>query len=206
MNFDTDVRDDLQDHIAPAPQEREISLGTSTILGIFFGLALLCAAFFGFGYSMGHKASLPPVAAADATLTPKKDNTFSSFKTAPSTAPAKPVEATPPPTTTAADTADTNATAAPASATPAAEPVAGDQPPPSSQGVWTVQVSVSSVKPDAEKLTGVLTRQGFPASMSTTKDGKFHIRVGPFATKAAADTTRKMLVADGYKEPYISNH
>ena len=32
-------------------QDREISLGTTTILGIFFALALLCAVFFGFGYS-----------------------------------------------------------------------------------------------------------------------------------------------------------
>ena len=201
MNFENDVRDDLQDHMTHAPQEREISLGTSTILGIFFGLALLCAAFFGFGYSMGHKASLPPVAAAESSAAPKKD-TFSSFKTTPAPAP-KSVDIAAATTATAPDSADVaDAPAKPATA----EPVAGDQPPPSADGIWTVQVSVSSVKPDAEKLTGVLTRQGFPATMSTTKDGKFHIRVGPFATKTAADTTRKMLVADGYKEPYISNH
>ncbi len=203
MNFENDVRDDVQDHIAQAPQEREISVGTSTILGIFFGLALLCAAFFGFGYSVGHKASLPPVA-ADPGLTPKKDSTFSSFKTTPTPAPkpAEPAAAASQATPVASEAAESADTTKPATA----EPAAGDQPPPSSEGVWTVQVSVSSVKPDAEKLTGVLTRQGFPATMSSSKDGKFHIRVGPFATKAAADTTRKMLVADGYKEPYISNH
>jgi DedD protein len=44
-------------------QDREISLGTTTILGIFFVLALLCAIFFGFGYSLGRKSAHPtPVA------------------------------------------------------------------------------------------------------------------------------------------------
>ena len=47
-------------------QDREISLGTGTILGIFFALALLCAVFFGFGYSMGRK-SAQPTSTADAT-------------------------------------------------------------------------------------------------------------------------------------------
>ena len=50
-------------------QDREISLGTGTILGIFFALALLCAVFFGFGYSMGRKSAQPttPISAESAT-------------------------------------------------------------------------------------------------------------------------------------------
>ena len=37
--------------------DREVSLGTPAILGIFFALALICACFFGFGYTMGRKAA-----------------------------------------------------------------------------------------------------------------------------------------------------
>ena len=33
--------------------DTEITLGTSSILGIFIGLALICGIFFGFGYSLG---------------------------------------------------------------------------------------------------------------------------------------------------------
>jgi DedD protein len=33
--------------------DAEITLGTRSILGIFFGLALICGVFFGFGYSVG---------------------------------------------------------------------------------------------------------------------------------------------------------
>ncbi len=32
---------------------REITLSTASLLGIFFGLVLICGVFFGFGYSMG---------------------------------------------------------------------------------------------------------------------------------------------------------
>ncbi len=50
------ICDDLHD---ADEQDREISLGTTTILGIFFALALLCAVFFGFGYSHGPALGTP---------------------------------------------------------------------------------------------------------------------------------------------------
>lgn len=59
--------------------DREISLGIGTILGIFFGLALVCAVFFGFGYSMGRKSSQPSVAVAEGS---PSGGIFSSFKPA----------------------------------------------------------------------------------------------------------------------------
>lgn len=58
--------DDLDEPI-PAPADREISLGTGAMLGIFFALVLVCGAFFGFGYSMGHK-STPVMTAGAATV------------------------------------------------------------------------------------------------------------------------------------------
>lgn len=45
-----------------AAHEREISLGATTLLGIFLLLALVCAVFFGFGYSMGRRSSLAAAA------------------------------------------------------------------------------------------------------------------------------------------------
>lgn len=56
--------DDLEEP-APAPADREISLGTGAMLAIFFALVVVCGAFFGFGYSMGHKATpVAPISAA----------------------------------------------------------------------------------------------------------------------------------------------
>ena len=57
-------------------QEREISLSTTTILGIFFALALLCAVFFGFGYSIGRK-SAQPVSGWSSEVTIRSENSSS---------------------------------------------------------------------------------------------------------------------------------
>lgn len=46
---------------------REISLGTSTVLGIFFALALVCALFFGFGYTVGRRSVQTVATAPEAT-------------------------------------------------------------------------------------------------------------------------------------------
>ncbi len=46
-------------------QDRELTLGTGTILGIFFALIVLCGACFGGGYFMGHKAQPTPLTLAD---------------------------------------------------------------------------------------------------------------------------------------------
>ena len=48
------AREDLRDDMSSPG--REFTLSTGTVLGLFFGLALLCAVFFGFGYSMGRKS------------------------------------------------------------------------------------------------------------------------------------------------------
>ena len=48
---------DEDDDIDEIPRDREISLGATTILGMFFLLALVCAVFFGVGYNMGRKSS-----------------------------------------------------------------------------------------------------------------------------------------------------
>jgi DedD protein len=52
--------------------EREITLSTGSVLGIFVGLVLICGVFFGFGYSMGRRA-IPAIPAASATGTGEAD-------------------------------------------------------------------------------------------------------------------------------------
>jgi DedD protein len=71
VNRHYDSDDDLQDS---GPRDREISLGTTTILGIFFALALLCALFFGFGYSMGRRSAQTAVGASETGTTSDTSN------------------------------------------------------------------------------------------------------------------------------------
>jgi DedD protein len=72
VNRHYDNDNDLQES---GGRDREITLGTSTILGIFFVLALLCAVFFGFGYSMGRRSIQTVVNTSETT--PVADSTDS---------------------------------------------------------------------------------------------------------------------------------
>ena len=47
-----------------AGKDREFTLSTGTVLGMFLALAILCAVFFGFGYSMGRKSAQPAISSA----------------------------------------------------------------------------------------------------------------------------------------------
>ena len=38
-------------------QDVEVTLGTGKLLGLFFGMVVVCAIFFGLGYSMGKNAA-----------------------------------------------------------------------------------------------------------------------------------------------------
>jgi DedD protein len=53
MSYYDQHDDDFSD---TPPQQREVTLSTLSIVGIFFGLALVCAVCFGLGYNMGSKA------------------------------------------------------------------------------------------------------------------------------------------------------
>ena len=66
--YDRDDREEIDER---APADREISLGTGAMLAIFFALVLVCGAFFGFGYSLGHKSpTLTPGVSAEADPLP----------------------------------------------------------------------------------------------------------------------------------------
>src|ERR1700679_254053 len=39
-------------------QDRELTISSTTLLAIFFGLVLLCGLFFGLGYTLGRRAPL----------------------------------------------------------------------------------------------------------------------------------------------------
>ena len=60
------------DDLDTGSADREISLSPSTLLGIFFLLAIICAIFFGFGYSMGHRSALAATQSEDSETAPLK--------------------------------------------------------------------------------------------------------------------------------------
>jgi DedD protein len=69
---------------------REITLSTASLLGIFFGLVLICGVFFGFGYSMGRGTGQGAQAASLGTGPAARSDVTTSAANQPPEAPAAP--------------------------------------------------------------------------------------------------------------------
>jgi cell division septation protein DedD len=207
--------DDLLD-LHDDERDREISLGTSTILGIFFALALVCAAFFGLGYSMGRK-SAQVQAVVTAPAPDKTDANFSNFKSAPSDSgsAAEGQEAAPADTTTAPAVSEKASAKpvvlketkqpanAPADTPRSVAPPTAATPATVATGQFLVQVSAPSRQGDADALIAALGHKGYTAFIrKEPQDQYFHVQIGPFASKKDAEAMRQRLDADGYK-PFI---
>jgi DedD protein len=202
-------------------QEREISLSTTTILGIFFALALLCAVFFGFGYSMGRKSAQP--VASPGEVTTRSENSGS--KPAPGS-PASPATSS----TARQSAGDTQSAIMPLDSTNAAGedspqvpshrsdvsaavtprhaskplaivPVAAAL---ASPGSSVVQVAAMSHQEDADVVAVDLKRRGYTVVIRhEPQDKLFHVQIGPFANKKEADGMRQRLQTDGYNNALV---
>lgn len=111
---------DLQDLLEQEGHDREISLSTATILGIFFALALLCAVFFGFGYSMGRRSAQNLASAPETTTETASASETSGSKPSPGSPANRPAPASPANDDSASTTDSSDATPPPAHTTHAA--------------------------------------------------------------------------------------
>jgi len=220
------LHDDSDDNEEPVRHggDREITLGTTMILLIFFALAVYGAALFGFGYSLGSKhsgesagavAAQPASSASFSTVKPspgspvgtpsaEKPPAAGATVTIPYTAPA-PVKPDSLPSASAkaavetADAEDTRNKAVPV-ATPIATP-AGTPPAPvpvAGFGNVVVQVAAVSHQEDADLIASTLKRRGYVVNIKTEADKLLHVQVGPFSTRKDAEVMKAKLLADGF--------
>ena len=208
-------------HEAPE-HDREISLGTTTILGIFFALALLCAVFFGFGYSLGRR-SAPVANPSELTPGPATSNSKPAPGNLVGQAQAKPsADATQsaivpidPPDTPAQDSQSAPALT-PVSTTIPTLRADKSGPPPNpaakltpasatpSSGSSVVQVAAMSHQEDADVVATDLKRRGYTVAIRhEPQDKLFHVQIGPFPARKEADAMRQRLQADGYNNAIV---
>jgi len=199
--------------------EREISLGAPAILGIFFALALVCACFFGFGYTMGRKSA--QAAPIDSTSSSTDTSSNGSAKPAAGSLASQPAEpaAQPmadnsaPPAVVQPETAPAAPTSPPApsknSATAADGMIVGDKPPASAPqqptnnqqpaGSFVVQVAAVSSQDVADILTSSLQKKGYSVSVRhEPQDKLLHVQIGPFTTRQDALAMQQRVLADGF--------
>lgn len=223
MNTRYETEHDLRDLREEAEQDREISLGTTTILGIFFALALLCAVFFGLGYSLGGK-SAQPAATPPETRAPESNSSkpapgvpvgqttakLSANETQSAIVPVDPPASLTQDSQPAPDLTPVKATVSTTrpelSLTSATKPTAA---PPAqtaalSPGSSVVQVAAMSHQEDADVVAADLKRRGYTVAIRHEPQDKFfHVQIGPFATKKEADGMRQHLQADGYNSAIV---
>jgi cell division septation protein DedD len=178
-------------------QDTEITLGTAKLLGLFFGLVIVCAVFFALGYTLGRKSDTGLAAANPAT---PLQTTSNGPKPAGS---ASPQPAPPMTFYKAVEQKDANAQLTPATSTditsagpssagqaPASTPGAAPASPGTSSGIspgasptqsanppdpmaalpttaYFVQVAAVSKQEDAESLVDALKKKTYPAFVAT---------------------------------------
>ena len=207
-------------------QDREVTLSSTTLLAIFFGLALICALFFAFGYTLGRRspADASPLAAStqsgldSSTLALQASNAQSKPSAAAPTAPiaapiAAPTDVDPAATDSAGNPATGSVQATPALATPAVTDSFAPTPTTSTSGTsaqpapapafpssgFTVQIAAVSNPADADVLVSALHKRGYSVSVRRDPaDSLTHVQVGPFASRADALAMRQKLLSDGY--------
>jgi DedD protein len=202
----------------------EITLSTASLLGIFFGLVLVCGVFFGFGYSTGRGTG--SVARANTVITPPASNGIDGDETAapvprPASLPVAPQAETqvsektePAPTTAPAppvkfkeDTATEEAPAKPAlpvinKPAPGRQSIAYLPPtdaPVSTAGQPMVQIAAVARPEDAAVLVSALRQRGYGVVVrNEPQDKLLHVQVGPFADRTQATVMKQKLLSDGY--------
>jgi cell division septation protein DedD len=185
-------------------RDTEITLGTGKLLGIFFGLVLLCSVFFTLGYMLGRSnASGNRTTEIVGTETngpssgkPSAVNKTSQTETAASSTPsqANPVatSASPVPVSAATPAVVTPASASSSSGGETTSTAA-------SGATYVVQVAAVSKREDADLLVSALQKKQYPVFVASAPgDGLFHVQVGPFTDPKDAETMRTRLVGEGY--------
>jgi DedD protein len=190
VNRHYDNDNDLQES---GDRDREITLGTSTILGIFFVLALLCAVFFGFGYSMGRRSIQTVVNTSETT--PVADSTDS--KPAPGSLVAPSSTGSTAHKTTAAvnDPATTtvDSTAAPVATNTNAAP----QPPATNTRYDATPQPSSPIKPVSLPRPALVTTAA-PAPVAVPGLGTIVVQVAAVSHQEDADVLTTALKKRGY--------
>lgn len=196
-------------------QDTEITLGTGKLLGIFFGLVVICAVFFALGYTLGRKSevglsatTLSPLAAANGAK-PASSATSSSpapmtFYKAVEQQNANPQMNSSDPAATTADPSGqkSEASSPGASSTPETGQNAGlpDPMAPVPGTGYFVQVAAVSKQDDADALVDALKKKQYPAFVANTSstDKLYRVQTGPFGDIKEAEAMRSRLINDGY--------
>jgi DedD protein len=175
--------------------DTEITLGTGKMLALFFGLVILCAVFFGMGFSMGKNSvkSTPELLPSPSQSSPRSSAANKPTTSTPSGSAPQSSQAAP-----SSDSSASNGSSQTAAASDQSSAQTQSTPPAPGTGYF-VQVAAVSKQEDAEALVESLKGHQYQAIIANQPSDKlYHVQVGPFADIKEAEGMRSKLVSDGY--------
>jgi cell division septation protein DedD len=209
-------------------RDTELTLGSGALLTILLGLVVLCVACFGLGYVVGHRSASPaaalpvpsqPLQAGNGIAKPPATAQPDQAQSPDAEEAAQPQSGSPPP---ANDASAAQAVPAADAAQPSVHPVlpsasaaasgqpvqgtpapalqpAGAQASAAPAGSFAVQIAAVSNVEDAQVLADALRKRGYAVTARRDPtDNLIHVRIGPFASLAEANTWKMKLLNDGY--------
>lgn len=208
-----------EDEITRHEDDREVTLSSTTVLLIFFGLVLVCGLCFGLGYSLGHRSTPEGAESAPVTQAPLVAST-SSGQPKPSAAAVTPAPVSNTPSSSVADTADTSVSSSSASDNadtekpaahetapspqPASKPVATAPKPAVAQPqvkpalAQTTQTTQATPPPSRPTLIPAATSTSAPATPSATSAGTIMVQVAAISNPTDAQVLVGALRKRGY--------
>jgi len=196
--------------------DTEITLGIGKLLGLFFGLVILCGISLGVGYSLGRNstrqaaATLAAASPAPVAPPPSSANKPGASQIAPPKAPdcaagnncsPQADSGTSPTNLTFYDTVQQKKAEHPqlTPPEPAPRPVAAPvQPRSTLGGGYMIQIAAVRNQDDAKSLSDALHKQQYPVIIAQPGDKLFHVQVGPYADIKDAEAIRARLISSGY--------
>ena len=175
----------------PHAKDPEIIVSAGRMFGVFLVLVVVCALFFGFGYSIGKGAAVsanngaggaPAVVVLGQRAAGKPDPAGSASV----------------PTSESASDPSTDAS----SESKTASTSSSDHPElhGTSAGLYFLQVAAVTKQEDADALVAALRKKDYAvfATNTTRSDKFFHVQIGPFTNQKDVEGLRAKLVAAGY--------
>lgn len=190
--------------------ETELTLGVGKLLGLFFGLVILCGISLAVGYSLGRgSARQAAAAAAPATPAPSAANKPGASQVAsPKTPDCATGDNCPTQSASAPNTSDLTFYQAvqrkdehPQLTPPEPAPNASAHPSETRSTLGTgylVQIAAVRNQDDAKLLSDTLQKQQYPVIITQPGDKLFHVQVGPYADVKEAEAIRGRLIGAGY--------
>src|SRR5882724_6977530 len=152
-------------------KDPEIIVSTGKMVGLFVALVVVCALFFGFGYSMGRGATVSATGGSSPAVVVLGQRVAAK-------APAL---------------SESSMVAQPASEEATEQhTIAGGQ--------YFLQVAAVTKQEDADALVSALKKKDYAvfATNSVPTDKLFHVQIGPFSNQKDVEGLRAKLVAAGY--------